>query len=47
MTLKMKNNSQIYDINKPRPRHGHKYTKYKKCLTVMMAICIQLHLSNI
>ena len=25
----MKNRSQIYDINRPRPRYGHKYTKYK------------------
>ena len=29
MRLKMKNRSYIYDINRPRPRHGHKYTKYK------------------
>ena len=29
MRLKMKNRSQKYDINRPRPRHGHKYTKYK------------------
>ena len=27
----MKNRSQRYDINRPRPRHGHKYTKYKIC----------------
>ena len=25
----MKNKSYKYDINKPRLRHGHKYTKYK------------------
>ena len=29
MRLKMKNRSHIYDINGPRPGHGHKYTKYK------------------
>ena len=29
MRLKMKNRSNIYDINGPRPGHGHKYTKYK------------------
>ena len=23
------NRSHRYDINRPRPRHGHKYTKYK------------------
>ena len=34
--LKMKNTSQRYDIKKPRPRHGHKYTKYKMCLTMTM-----------
>ena len=28
MRLKMKNRSHIYGINRPRPRHGHKYTKY-------------------
>ena len=37
--LKIKNRSQRYDINLPRPRHGHKYT--------MMVICIKQHLSNI
>ena len=25
MKLKMKNRSHRYDINQPRPRHGHKY----------------------
>ena len=29
MKLKMKNRSHIYNINGLRPRHGHKYTKYK------------------
>ena len=29
MRLKMKNRSSRYDINRPKPRHGHKYTKYK------------------
>ena len=46
MRLKMKNRSHRYDINRPRPRHGHKYTKYKRCLSIMMAICIKQHLSN-
>ena len=22
--------------NKPRPRHRHKYTKYKKCISMMV-----------
>ena len=30
----MKNRSHIYDMNQPRPRHGHKYTKYKMYLKV-------------
>ena len=29
MMLKMKNRSHRYDVNRPRLRHGHKYTKYK------------------
>ena len=29
MRLKMRNRSHIYNINGPRPRYGHKYTKYK------------------
>ena len=46
LRLKMKNRSQRYDINRPRPRDGHKYTKYKMCLSIMMVICIKQHLSN-
>ena len=29
MRLKMKSRSSRYDINRPRRRHGHRYTKYK------------------
>ena len=36
MKMKMKNRSHRYDINKPRSRNEHKYSKYKKCLHVMM-----------
>ena len=43
----MKNWTHRYDINWPRPNHGHKYTKYKMCLSIMMATCIKQHLSNI
>ena len=42
----MKNRSHTYDINRPRFRHGHKYSKYKKCLSIIF-ICIKQHLSNI
>ena len=47
MRLKMKNISHTYDINRPRPRHGHKYRKHKMCLSLMMIICIKQRLSNI
>ena len=36
MMMKMKNRSRIFDIhlgtrkNRPRSRHGHEYSKYKK-----------------
>ena len=47
MRLKMKNRSHIYDINRTRLRHGHEYTKYKMCLSIIMVICIKQHLSKI
>ena len=43
----MKNRSQRYDINKPRDRQGHKYTKYKMCLSIMIVMCIKQNLSTI
>ena len=47
MKMKMKNKSHRYDINRTRSKHGHKYSKYKMCLSVIMHICIKQHLSNI
>ena len=47
MKMKMKNRSHRYDIDRPWPRHGHKYTKYKEYLSVMMLTCIKQQLSNI
>ena len=47
MKIKMKHRSSSYDINRPRSRHGYKFSKHKKCLGVMMLICIKQHLSNI
>ena len=47
MRLKVKNKSHRYDINRPRPRHGHKYTKYKKWLSIMMVIRNKQYLRNI
>ena len=46
MTLKMKNRSYTYDINRPWSRHGHKYTKYKMCLSIMVVTFIKQHPSN-
>ena len=47
MRLKLKNTSHRYDINRLRPRHEHKHTKYIMCLCIMMVICIKQQLSNI
>ena len=47
MRLYMKNRSSRYDTNKLRRRLGHKYTKYKICLDIMMVVFINQHLSNI
>ena len=47
MKMKMKNRLHKYDINRYRSKHGHKYGKYKKCLSMMMLICIKQHLNNI
>ena len=43
----MKNRSHRYVINRPTPKHGHRYTKYKMCLIIMMVIDIKQHLRNI
>ena len=43
----MKSISHRYNINRPRPRHEHKYTKYKIFNSTMLVICIKQHLSNI
>ena len=40
----MKNRSDRQNINRPRQRHGHKYTKYELHLSVMMVKCIKQHL---
>ena len=41
MRLKIKNGSHRYHLNRTRPTHGHKYTKYKWWLSIMMVICIE------
>ena len=47
INLKIKYRSHRYNINKPRSRHEHKYTKWKMCLGMMMIVCVMLQLSNI
>ena len=47
MKMKKKYRSYRYDINRLRSRHGHKYSKCKTCLGMIMLICIKQHLSNI
>ena len=39
----MQNSSRRWDINRPRPRRGEKYTESKKCVSTMMLICINQH----
>ena len=38
--MKLKNRSQRSDINRLQSRHGHKNTKYKNCLGVIILIYI-------
>ena len=44
--MKMKNRSHRRDINRPRSRHGQKYSKSKKCLIMTMLTFVKQHLSN-
>ena len=46
MRLKIENRSQRYDINRPMPRHGQKYTNIYVSLQLTV-IWIKQHLSNI
>ena len=36
--MKMEKRSHKYDINRPTPRHEHKYSKYKKCRSILTLI---------
>ena len=38
--------SYRYDVNRPMPGHGHKYTKYKRSLSIMMVTCIKQQLTT-
>ena len=39
----MRKRSHGYDINRRSPRHGHKYVKYRKCLSMTVLIHIEQH----
>ena len=41
MRLKMKRKPQRYDLNRSRPRHGHKYSKHKMRHSIINAVCIK------
>ena len=41
MNMKMKNRSHRHGINRPKSRYGRKSSKYKKCLSVIMFLCIK------
>ena len=47
MKINMKKRLHRHNINRPRSRHRHKYSKYEKCLTMVMRTCIRQHLVNI
>ena len=40
--MRMKNKSHRCDINRHRPRHEHKYSKYKKCLRIIILYVLTL-----
>ena len=47
LRMKMKMKKDYIDTTKTDLGHGHKYSnKYKKCLTMMILICVKKHLSN-
>ena len=47
INMKMKMKINRYDINRPRARRGHKFTKRKRCCRMMMIVYIKQHLTNI
>ena len=47
MKMKINNILHIENINRTRSRHGDKYSKYKKCFSMIMLICVKRHLSSI
>ena len=47
MEKKKKKRSHRYDIKIPRSGQGHKYSKYKKCLIMIILICTKQLIDNI
>ena len=41
MRLKMKSKPQRYDLNRSRPRHGRKHSKYKMHHSIINVVCIK------
>ena len=41
MKMDTKKRSHRYSTNRPRPRHEHKYSEYKMCLSMMIFIRIK------
>ena len=41
--MKMKNGLHRYDKNRPKSKHEHKYSKYKKCFNMMMLLYILIN----
>ena len=49
MKIKIKNGLVIdtAQLQLGLDRHGHKYTKYEKCLSMMILMCTKYHLNKI
>ena len=43
----MENRSHRYDINKPRPRHGYRFTINLKCVYCIMMVIFKQHLKDL
>ena len=43
MKMKIKNGLHRYDKNRPKSKHEHKYSKYKKCFNMMMLLYILIN----
>ena len=39
--------SHRYKLNRTRPEHGYRYTKYKMCLNALIVICAYTEVRNV